>query len=431
VLPRHGFWRATRVVGVLGAAVGDLRHPLAIEPFRWLWLSSSAWNLARWMELVVTGWVALELTRSPALVALLGVTRTAMLPIAGPISGALADRVDRGRLLRAAQWTNAAVFAALAIAVAAGAGAFWQLVAATLWLGLTWGIDWPARRALAADLVGQERVLQVVVLDSISQNTMRIAGALAGGVLLAGWGGSGALVVLALLLVVAAATLPRGLPGAAAGMQTTPARRSMWRELLAGLRYARRDEVVRSVLLVGLLMDALLMPYQQLLAVFAERVLEVGPVGLGQMGAATGAGAALGLGIFPALRSPRQQARAYVAGCLLAGGAVLLFAASRWLPLSLALLVAAGLGTSAFGTMQTALLLARAPGAMRGRVLGLQVLTIGGAPLGALALSLLVERLGVPLAVALNAVTCAVLVALVAWRSQLTATTLHPTAEPA
>jgi predicted MFS family arabinose efflux permease len=157
-----------------------------------------------------------------------------------------------------------------------------------------------------------------------------------------------------------------------------------------------------------------------LLAVFSEQVLRVGPVDLGRMGAAAGVGATLGLLIFPSLRDARRQAQAYAGGCLLACTAVLLFALSRSLPVSLLLLLAAGLGTAAFGTMQTAILLSRTSVAMRGRVLGLQALTIGSAPLGALQLSLAVERLGAPLAVALNAAVCGTAVALVTWRSGLT-----------
>ena len=53
----------------------------------------------------------------------------------------------------------------------------------------------------------------------------------------------------------------------------------------------RRDAVVSAVLVITVLMNCFLFPYQQLLSVFAEQVLFVGPVGLGYMGAASGVGA--------------------------------------------------------------------------------------------------------------------------------------------
>src|SRR4051812_46850800 len=162
--------RRVRIAGLLGASFGDLAQPLADEQFRWLWLSTFAWNFARWMEMTVTGWVALELTGSPWLVALIGVTRSAFLPVAGPITGALSDRFDRVRLMKTAQWGNVLAIGAIALALLAGHGAYWQLVLVSLWLGVSWGIDWPSRRALLADLVGPERVLQAVVLDNVTQN---------------------------------------------------------------------------------------------------------------------------------------------------------------------------------------------------------------------------------------------------------------------
>ena len=109
----------------------------------------------------------------------------------------------------------------------------------------------------------------------------------------------------------------------------------------------------------------------------------------------------------------------YAGGSLLTGVAVLLFALSPVFAVALPLLVLAGLGTAAFATMQTTLLLSRTSPAMRGRILGLQALTIGSAPLGAFELSLLVERFGAPLAVALNAAVCTAAVAAVSWRSGL------------
>jgi MFS family permease len=237
--------------------------------------------------------------------------------------------------------------------------------------------------------------------------------------------------VLAAVYVVAAlAVLRVRVPRGAGQRAAAPApaegppgvvspRRSVWREILAGLVAARRDPVVWAVLLVGVLMDALLMQYQTLLAVFAERVLAVGPVELGWMGAAAGVGATLGLLLLPLVRDGRHQALTYAWGSLLTGVAVLLFALAPVLPVALPLLVLAGLGTAAFATMQTTLLLSRTTPAMRGRILGLQALTIGSAPLGAFELSRLVEGLGAPLAVAINAAVCTVAVAAVSWRSGL------------
>ena len=148
--------RRLRIPG-LALPFGDVARPLEQPEFRRLWLSTFAWNFSRLMEMTITSWVALELTGSPWLVALTGVFRSAFLPVSGPLTGALSDRFDRVTLMKGAQWGNVVVISALAGALLAGRGAYWQIVIACLWLGASWGLDFPSRRALMADLVGDMR----------------------------------------------------------------------------------------------------------------------------------------------------------------------------------------------------------------------------------------------------------------------------------
>jgi MFS family permease len=413
--------RAARRVLVpsLLAPFSDVAAPLRNAEFRRLWLSTFAWNFARWMEMTITGWVTLQLTGSPWLVALTGVFRSAFLPIAGPITGALSDRFDRVTLMKTAQWGNVLVISAVALALLTGRGAYWQIVVSGLWLGLSWGIDWPSRRALMADLVGPQNVLPAIVLDNWTQNVSRVFGPLLAGTMLAVFSSGGAYAGLAVSFLVASTVLagvsaaPR--PAGGAGS----ASRSVWGDMASAARAVRRDPPVVAVLVITVLMNCFLFPYQQLLSVFAEQVLSVGPVGLGYMGAANGVGAVLGLFVLPRFRTLRRQCLAFTAGSAGACGALFLFAAAASFPVALLLLVVLGMGTSAFGTMQSAIILGRTPPAMRGRAMGLLAMAIGSAPLGALETGILVDRLGAPVAVAVNAALCGVLILLVARRSGL------------
>ena len=97
--------------------------PLRDRAIRALWLSTLAWNFARWMEMTITSWGALQLTGSPWLVALIGVARTVALPVSGPATGALSDRLDRLWMIRSSGWVNVAVMASVAVALVTGHGA--------------------------------------------------------------------------------------------------------------------------------------------------------------------------------------------------------------------------------------------------------------------------------------------------------------------
>lgn len=408
--------RTLRAATSFGGALGDVARPLAEAQFRQLWLATLAWNFARWMEMTVTGWVALDLTGSAWLVAVVAVCRSAFLPVAGPITGALSDRFDRVRLIKVAQWGNVLAVGAVAAALLAGHGAYWQVVVSSLWLGASWGIDWPSRRALIADMVGPERVLQAIVLDNVTQNVSRVVGPLLGGLVIAAYGGAGAYTALAVSFLIASLTM---LPVASAVKPVVQVATNMWRDMALGLQYARRDATVWAVLVITIFMNMLLFPYMGLMSVFAEQVLHVGPVGLGQMGALNGAGASLGLFVLSAMRRGGLQARAFAFGSLLGCLSICLFALSRSFPLSLALLFVSGIGTSAFGTMQSTLILSRTEPAMRGRVVGLLAFCIGSAPLGSLLLGALVEQLGPQVAVSILCALCAALVLWSAGRARL------------
>jgi len=405
-----------RIAGVFTTSVADVARPLRDRRFRQLWLATFAWNFARWMEMTVTGWVALELTGSAALVAVVAVCRSAFLPVAGPITGALSDRFDRVQLIKTAQWGNVIVIGSVAAALLSGHGAYWQIVVSSLWLGASWGIDWPSRRALIADMVGPERVLQAVVLDNMTQNASRVAGPLIAGYLLYAYGGAGAFGGLATAFLFASLTM---VPVTAAPRQLVQVGSNMWRDIASGIQYARRDPTVWAVLVITIYMNMLLFPYMGLLSVFAEQVLAVGPIGLGEMGAMNGIGAALGLIALSPMRRGTVQARAFALGSLLGCLAIGLFALSRSFPLSLALLFVGGMGTTAFGTMQSTLILSRTEPAMRGRVVGLLAFCIGSAPLGSLLLGGLVERTGPQAAVASLCAVSAVLVIWAATRAHL------------
>jgi MFS family permease len=395
--------------GTAHEAVAPLRDPA----FRALWLSTFAWNIARWMELTITSWVALQLTQSSWLVALVGVARTIALPISGPVTGALSDRLDRLQMIRASGWVNVVVMTAIAAALVLGHGAYWQLFAGSLWLGASWGIDWPVRRALLADFVGPTRVLPAIVLDNVAFNVARVVGPLVAGGALAAWGSSGAFVLLAGAFFVASLSV---LTVPATTARPDDDRPSIWADLKVGYAYVRADPVVAGVILISLFMNVLVFPYQGLLSVVADDILRVGPAELGGLGAATGIGAAVGVFLQPLFRSTRAQGLAFIIGAIAGAAFLAAFSLSRTYPLSLALLFLVGLGTSSFGTMQSSLVLSRSSAAMRGRAMGMVTLAIGSAPIGALLVGALADWFGVAIAIGASSFACVLLIVAIAVR---------------
>jgi len=381
--------------------------------YRYLWLASLLWNLARWMDQVVLGWVVLDMTNSAWDVAIVGALRWLPLLLFGVAGGAVADRVDRRWLLIGAQGLGLSVSLSTAALLAIGSFAFGTACLVTFLLGVQWAVDWPTRRALIPDLVGRERTVNAVALEAVSMNLTRIVGPLLAGALIAYVSPAAAFLVMAGLYVVEIVLLKR-MPLAVCGRQVAGG--PLLRYLRDGFAQLRASQPIMGVLLISALMNILVFPYQQLLPVFARDVLNVDAVGLGALSASAGIGSFLGAtAIAASARVSRSGLLFWVGSCLMSLGLVG-FALATSFPLALGLVAISGVGQAAFASLQSTIVLGTASAQLRGRAMGVLTLAIGSAPLGTLEVGALALVIGAPLAVALNAAACAALVGLVAVR---------------
>lgn len=363
------------------------------------------------MDQVVIGWVVLEITNSAWDVAVIGAVRWLPLLMFGIAGGAVADRIDRRWLLIGAQGLGLFVSLGAAALLAAGLFDFGFAALATFLLGLQWALDWPTRRALIPDLVGRELTLNAVALEAVSMNLTRIVGPLAAGALITFVSPAFAFLVMASLYVVEIWLL-KIMPLAVRGRQVASS--SMLRYLRDGFDELRQSEPIVGVLLISTAMNILVYPYQQLLPVFARDVLHTDAVGLGALGASAGIGSFVGAMAFASFgRVPRSGLLFWVGSCVMSA-CIAGFALSDNLPLALVLVGVSGLGSAAFASLQSTIVLGKSSDQLRGRAMGALTLAIGSGPVGTLEIGGLSILLGAPLAVALNAGACTALIALVA-----------------
>lgn len=388
--------------------------PLRVPHFRLLWSSALIWYLARWLDILAAGWLALELTNSAWDVALIGFFRNAPIPIFGAFSGAIADRIDRRRLVIVAEAMNVLASALVAGLLFAGRLEYWHLAGANLLLGLAWAIEWPARRAMTPDVAGRNLVLPAIVLDTMSANVTKVLGPLVGGALIASLGTTTCYTLLACLYAASIIPLLR------LRLQPVAAARPMvsaLRFLGEGLSFCRRHPAVRGVLLVTVVMNCFAFPYVQLLSVFARDVLLVGPIGLGLLTAADGVGSLAGTSLLTGAVRIRRPGLIFAVGSTAMTLCLVLFALSPVYALSLGLLVLGGFAHSGFSTFQSTIILGAAGDALRGRAMGVLTLAIGSAPIGMLLVGALAGSFGAPIAVAASASAGALAIGLTSWRT--------------
>jgi MFS family permease len=369
--------------------------------FRRLWLSGLCVNGARWMDLVLLGWLAFQLTDSPFMVAVAAFARSAPMMLLGPFTGLVADRMHRGRVLVFTQALGLATGLALAAVFAAGRGGFWPMVGLEVLFGVLWAIDFPARRTALYALVGPRRVATAVSLETVSMQVAKMIGPILAGIGLARVGPAPCYVVVAALYAVGLLVFI-GLPariGGPSGRDTA----SVVSSLGAGFSLAWREPTVRAVLIITVLMNVLFFPYQNMLPVFTREVLGAGPEWLGALVAADGLGALIGALAIAASRGFVPHRRIFALSVLVAPFLLVAFAATRSPWLCLALLMVIGAAESGFATMQSTLVLLSAPAEARGGTMGILSACIGTQPVGTLWIGFLAGGIGVPAAMAVNA----------------------------
>lgn len=379
--------------------------------FRATYAVGVVWSLCRWAIGFLGAYVVTEATGSPRLVQLTGALLWAPLLLAGPIGGAVSDRLPR-RALLLGQFVVLGPLTALVGGLAlADRLPLWALYAYMVMAGFGWVIDMTVRRALVYDLVGDPLVDRAMAFEGLASALGLAIGALAGGALIAGFGAGGAYLAVACAIGVAALLLtavpasaptdvegsppPDGHEGRADGdtAATGRSKRSFLGEVADGIRLIGRWPVVASILGVTALTNFFHFAYFPIVPVIAERVTD-SPVATGALASATGLGMAVGALVI--LLAPVPRGPAYAVG---SGGAFVFligFAVFDRYWLVFVSLFLASCFVGLFGATQSALVMTAVDEAMRGRAMGLLSMAIGMLPIGMTVLGEVAERFGAP-----------------------------------
>lgn len=159
--------------------------PLRIRAFRALWTASVFSNLGSFLQSVAAAWLMLELTGSGTWVGLMVASNMLPLLFLALVAGAVADLVDRSKVLLASQAVMGVAAAAMALVSWADLATPELLLALGLLLGVGVAFNLPAWQAMVPDLVPRGMVASAVALNSVAFNVARAVGPALGGVLVA------------------------------------------------------------------------------------------------------------------------------------------------------------------------------------------------------------------------------------------------------
>ncbi|WP_205028057.1 MFS transporter [Oleisolibacter albus] len=284
--------------------------------FRALWIATVISNIGTWMHDAGAGWLMTSLSEKPILVALVQAATTLPMFLFALPGGALADIVDRRRLLVLAQIWSLLCAGALALLTLAGLTGPLVLLAFTFAMATGAALSAPAFQAIVPELVPRPLLPQAVALNSLGINIARAVGPALGGFIIAAAGTPAVFALNAISVLGVMLVLLRWKRQAAP--PTLPAERFLG-ALRAGARYARHSPALKTVLIrsVGFFLFASAL--WAFVPIIARRELGVGAAGYGALLGCMGGGAIIG-----AMLLPRLHGR--ISSNSLTVGASLLFA---------------------------------------------------------------------------------------------------------
>ena len=354
-----------------------LPEPLRLPGFRAYWLARLMTTIAQMAMVIVIGWQVYDIARQTRPIdeaalqlGLIGLVQFVPLFLLTPISGWVADRLDRRHVARAvvilemicalilfwATWTDRVSLPILFVVAAL--------------LGVARAFAGPALGALAPNLVPRELLPRAIALSSTAWQAGAIAGPAIGGILYdvtphLSYGFSAALFALSTLCLSLIGTIRRSViePG-------KPIRR-----MIEGLQYVGRNRLVLGAVTLDLF-AVLLGGVTAMLPIYARDILEVGVQGLGPLRAAPAVGATL-TAIYFSFRPIRTNVGAkMLAAVVVFGAATAVFGISAWYPLSLAMLALLGAADMFSVYIRHSLIQLHTPDPMRGRVSAASTLAI-------------------------------------------------------
>jgi len=388
--------------------VGRLRKH---REFRLLTIAALVSGLGRQVTIIALPFQLYVLTRSPLAIGALAIVQLVPLLTFSMIGGAIADTVERRRLLLITQSGLLVCSAALAVLALMGEPPIVLIYVVAFLAGAISAVDQPARSSAMFRVLPREELPWAISISQVSWNVSSVLGPALGGALIAIAGLPAAYAVDALTFALSIATLLLIAPMP----PLVGATRFTVGAIIEGLRYARRTRVLLATFVVDL--DAMIfgMPVA-LFPILSLEVFHAGPEGVGLMAAAPAAGALLGALFTGWVHRVRLQGRAVIVAVAVWGLSIAAFGLSTFsLPLALLFLAIAGAADMFSAIFRSTILQVGLPDHLRGRLSALHLTVVTGGPrLGDLEATAVAAAVNAPFSVVTGGLACVIGLILVA-----------------
>jgi MFS family permease len=386
--------------------------------FRLLWIGLAVSFAGSFMQQASILWHVSILAppgRKALALGLVGLVRVVPVVVFSMVAGTAADVFDRRKLMLVTQIGGTLVACALAALAFTGVQALWPVYLLAGVSAAVGAFDPPARHSLMPMLVPRADLPNAISLNTVMvQSALVIGPALAGPVIaMGGVAWAYVLNAVSFLFVIGALARMRDVPPTDRSQAHAGSEISL-RAMRDGLHFVFRAPMIRSTMLLDFF-ATFFASATALLPIFAQDVLHVGPYGYGWLYAAPAVGAVIdSAALLPVIHRLVRQGEILVWAVVSYGAATVVFGLSHVFWLTFLCLVWSGVSDAVSMVIRNLVRQLETPDAMRGRMMGINmVFFMGGPQLGELEAGLVANWLGAPLAVLTGGVGCLIATAVV------------------
>jgi MFS family permease len=377
---------------------------LRYRDFALFWSGNFLSNIGTWMQAIALGWLIIVMTNSPFLLGLNGFLSMAPSLFFSLPGGAIADRLNRRKLMITAQSSLMFLALALAILTSFHRVTIHEILMISFLGGLATAFHNPSYQATVPDLVDRPDLMNAIALNSAQFNMSRAIGPTLAGVAIGSLGAAACFYLnsisfLPLIIALALINVP-----SPRRIRQGP---NVWGSILDGLRYVWGNRLLVLLLSVPGILSFLALPFITLMPSFAKDVLHLGASGLGYLMGGAGIGAVVAA-LTLAARGDIEHKGRYIFTCAAAFslGLILLSRVHSFWSAFLLLIVCGGTMVGALALTNMTLQLT-SPSELRGRIMSMYNLCVLGlAPLGNLQAGAVAEAMGTRFSLALGGSLC-------------------------
>ena len=330
------------------------------------------------MQMMARSYLIFMLTDSALILGAMSLFHAVPMVLLSLYGGVIADRVQKKYVMLIGQLASAIVSGGIGLALLVGyinsenPVSWWVLAASSVCQGTIMALMMPSRQAILPEIVEGEQLMNAISLNTMGMNTLRLFAPAIAGLLIANVGYEAVYFTVAIMYVVSTVFVSF-LPLTSKVTKSTV---NAFQSMKEGFKYLKGEKTILLILVFTLAVTILAMPFQQLLPIFTEKVLHVGPDGMGWLMSVSGIGSIISSLVLASLPN-KKRGLMMLGGNVILGVALASFSFSQSYTASLVIIAFVGLGQMVQMALGTTLIQYYIDPAYLGRVMSIMMMQFG------------------------------------------------------